>query len=73
MDKFIIVIRKKDQKFVSVMLNKVNEVTNTGVNLDLYSVLITDEHTARLNFTATGHLPNEDFETLLEQAKELLN
>lgn len=70
MDKFRFIVRKTDQQFVGVIMDSTNEVTSTGVNLDLYSILVTDEDTARLNFTATGHLPSEDFETLLQQAKD---
>ena len=44
----------------------------TGANVALYSTLISDESTARANFTLTGHLPSENFETLLAEAKETL-
>ena len=70
MDKFRFIVRKSDQKFVAIILDGDNEISSTGVSLDLYSVLVTDEETARANFTLTGHLPNDDFELLLTQAKE---
>ena len=71
MDKFRFIVRKSDQKFVAIILDGENEITSTGVSLDLYSVLVTDEDTARANFTLTNHLPSEVFERLLEEAKNL--
>jgi hypothetical protein len=70
MDKFRFIVRKSDQKFVGIILDNDNEISSTGVSLDLYSVLVTDEATARLNFTATGHIPSDEFENLISQAKE---
>ena len=71
MDKFRFIVRKSDQKFVAIILDGENEITSTGVSLDLYSVLVTDEDTARANFTLTNHLPSEVFERLLAEAKNL--
>lgn len=67
MEYFKIFVRKSDQQFVSI--SKVVEDQVTGYDLDQYSVLVTDEATARANFTLTGHLPSETFETLLSDAK----
>ena len=69
MEYFKFIVRKTDQKFVSIIKVTDNEVT--GADVTLYSTLISDEPTARANFTLTGHLPSEEFETMLEQAKEI--
>ena len=71
MEKYSFVVKKEDQSFVSIIKSTENEITNIGVNLDLYSVLTSDEQTARVNFTLTGHLPSEKFEELMLEAKEL--
>ena len=71
MEKYSFSVKKKDQSFVSIIKATENEITNIGVNLDLYSVLTSDEQTARANFTLTGHLPSEKFEELMLEAKEL--
>lgn len=69
MDKFKFIVSKETQAFVSILPHTENELTTIGLNLDLYSVLISDEPTARVNFTLTGHLPNDTFETMLNEAK----
>ena len=63
-------VSKNTQQFVSIQRQNVNEISSTGINLDLYSVLISDEQTARANFTLTGHLPSEIFETMLAEVKD---
>jgi len=68
MEYFRFIVRKTDQQFVEIIKNDSNQFTSA--DLDKYSTLITDEQTARQNFTLTGHLPNERFEELLRQAKE---
>ena len=68
MEYFKFIVRKTDQSFVSIIKVLNNEVT--GANAALYSTLISDEATARANFTLTGHLPNEKFEELMSEAKE---
>jgi len=70
MEYFKFIVKKTDQSFVSII--KVIDNQTTGANVELYSTLISDEETARANFTLTGHLPNENFETLLAEAKEIL-
>lgn len=67
MDYFRFSVKKEDQTFAGIVKN--NSSQFTSANLDLYSTLITDEATARANFTLTGHLPSEKFEELLKQAK----
>ena len=70
MDKYIFLIEKSSQDFISI--NKhVNDI-HVAANMDLYSALITDEDTARLSFTATGHLPSDKFEELLNLAKGIV-
>lgn len=69
MDKFKFIVSKETQGFVSILPHTANELTTIGLNLDLYSVLISDEPTARGNFTLTGHLPSETFESMLNSAK----
>lgn len=69
MKKYRFIVRKSDQQFVSIIKIDENNITETGVNLDLYSVLISDEATARANFTLTGHLPSAEFEMLLGESK----
>ena len=69
MDYFKFIVQKSDQKFVSII--KVVDNETTGANVELYSTLISDEPTARTNFTLTGHLPSEEFERLLKEAKEV--
>lgn len=71
MKKYLFIVSKENQSFVSIIEQKENEISSVGVNLDLYSGLITDEQTARLNFTATGHLPSEEFEALMNEAQNL--
>ena len=68
MEYFKFIVRKTDQKFMSIIKVIDNELT--GANVSLYSTLISDEATARANFTLTGHLPSEKFEELMSQAKE---
>tara|TARA_R110000744_G_scaffold154990_1_gene270158 strand:- start:90 stop:302 length:213 start_codon:yes stop_codon:yes gene_type:complete len=70
MEYFKFIVKKTDQSFVSIIKVVNDEVT--GANVALYSTLISDEDTARANFTLTGHLPSVEFETLLEEAKEIL-
>ena len=70
MDYYNFIVKKEDQSFVSIIKDNENEVVHVGLNKALYSVLTTDEATARANFTLTGHLPNEKFEELMSQAKE---
>jgi hypothetical protein len=70
MEYFKFIVKKTDQSFVSIIKVVNDEVT--GANVSLYSTLISDEDTARANFTLTGHLPSADFETLLTEAKEIL-
>ena len=70
MEYFKFIVKKTDQSFVSII--KVIDNQATGANVELYSTLISDEETGRENFTLTGHLPNENFETLLAEAKEIL-
>ena len=70
MDYFNFIVRKSDREFVSIIKDNENEVVNIGVNKSLYSVLVTDEETARVSFLATGDLPNEEFERLILEAKE---
>ncbi len=69
MEYFKFIVKKTDQSFVSIIKVVNDEVT--GANVALYSTLISDEDTARTNFTLTGHLPNLGFESLLSEAKEL--
>jgi len=69
MEYFKFIVRKTDQKFVSIVKVVDNEVT--GANVNLYSTLISDEATARVNFTLTNHLPSDEFEALLTEAKEV--
>jgi len=68
MEYFKFIVRKTDQAFVSIIKVVDNEVT--GANVNLYSTLISDEATARTNFTLTNHLPSVEFEALLAEAKE---
>jgi len=68
MEYYKFIVRKSDQEFVAIIKNDSNQFTSA--DLEKYSTLITDEQTARQNFTLTGHLPNERFEELLRQAKE---
>ena len=67
MEYFKFIVKKTDQSFVSIIKVVNDEVT--GANVALYSTLISDEDTARANFTLTGHLPSVEFETLLAEAK----
>ena len=69
MEYFKFIVRKTDQRFISIIKVIDNEVT--GADVSLYSTLISDEATARTNFTLTCHLPSEDFERLILEAKEL--
>ena len=71
MEYFKFIVRKSDQDFESIIKNDSNQFTSA--DLDKYSTLISDEQTARQNFTLTGHLPSEKFEELLKQAKEDVN
>ena len=68
MEYFKFIVRKTDQKFMSIIKVIDNEVT--GADVSLYSTLISDEATARANFTLTNHLPSEEFEELMSQEKE---
>tara|TARA_R110002050_G_scaffold27262_1_gene71209 strand:- start:346 stop:558 length:213 start_codon:yes stop_codon:yes gene_type:complete len=70
MDKFNFIVRKSDHEFVSI--EKIEEFKEVGVSLDLYSVLTSDEATARVNFTLTNHLPSDTFEILILEAKKKL-
>ncbi len=69
MDYFKFIVQKSDQKFVSII--KVADNETTGADVTKYSTLISDEPTARANFTLTGHLPSDEFERLLEEAKQI--
>ncbi len=40
-----------------------------GISKSYYSTLTTDEVTARIMLTMTGHLPSEKFEMLMDDAK----
>ena len=66
MDKYIFLVEKSSQEFISI--SKHDNDIHVGANLDLYSALLCDEETARLSFTATGHLPSDKFEELLNLA-----
>ena len=68
MDYFKFIVKKSDQSFVSIIKMVDNEVT--GADVTKYSTLISDEQTARVNFTLTGHLPSDEFERLLNEAKQ---
>lgn len=70
MDKYIFLVEKTSQEFVSI--SKHDNDIHVGANLDLYSALLCDENTARLSFTATGHLPSDKFEELLNLAKGII-
>jgi len=70
MNYYNFVVKKEDQSFVSIEKDNENELAHLGVSKKLYSILTTDEQTARANFTLTGHLPNEKFEELMKEAKE---
>lgn len=72
MDYYNFIVKKEDQSFVSIIKDNDNEVVHLGLAKGLYSILTTDESTARANFTLTGHLPNEKFEELMSEAKEEL-
>lgn len=67
MDYFKFIVRKTDQEFVAIVKNNSDQFT--AADLDQYSTLITDEQTARANFTLTNHLPSDKFEELLAEAK----
>ena len=69
MEYFKFIVRKTDQKFISIIKVIDNEITSA--NVELYSTLISDEVTARANFTLTKHLPSAEFEALLTEAKEV--
>tara|TARA_R110002073_G_scaffold33547_4_gene100671 strand:+ start:4964 stop:5173 length:210 start_codon:yes stop_codon:yes gene_type:complete len=69
MEYFKFIVSKENQNFVSII--KVIDNQMTGANVELYSTLISDEQTARGNFTLTGHLPSEEFESLIKEAKEI--
>ena len=68
MEYFKFIVRKSDQNFMSII--KVTDNDVTSANVVLYSTLISDEQTARANFTLTGHLPSETFETMMTEAKD---
>ena len=67
MDIFKFIVRKSDQGFEAIIKQEGTEITSADPTK--YSALISDEQTARANFTLTGHLPNERFEELLKEAK----
>lgn len=67
MDYFKFIVKKSDQSFVSIIKMIDNELT--GADVTKYSTLISDEQTARANFKLTGHLPSDEFEQLLNEAK----
>ena len=69
MEYYKFIVKKEGQTFAGIV--KVNDNETTGAERSLYSTLISDEATARVNFTLTGHLPSEKFEELLKEAKEL--
>ena len=70
MYKYIFLVEKSSQEFISII--KHNNDIHVGANLDLYSALLCDEETARLSFTATGHLPSDKFEELLNLANGII-
>ena len=65
MNIYTFIVRRSDQEFVSIIKKESNDLIHIGVDLTKYSALTTDEETARLNFTATGHLPSDAFEILM--------
>jgi len=67
MDYFEFIVSRDTQEFVGIVKVKSTEVTSSS--FELYSALVTDEATARANFTLTGHLPSQKFEELLKEAK----
>ena len=67
MEYYKFIVKKEDQTFADIVKVKDNETT--GAERSKYSTLISDEETARINFTLTGHLPSEKFEELLKEAK----
>tara|TARA_Y100000361_G_scaffold59875_1_gene52468 strand:- start:438 stop:659 length:222 start_codon:yes stop_codon:yes gene_type:complete len=69
MDIFQFIIRNEDKRFVSIIKMNEDETIYTGVNLDIYSVITTDEQTAREHFLLAQCLPNDSFEDLLNEAK----
>jgi len=71
MEYYKFIVRKSDQEFEAIIHCIDNQVSS--MNYEKYSCLVTDEQTARANFTLTGHLPSEKFEELLKQAKEDVN
>ena len=53
MDYYNFIVKKEDQSFVSIIKDNDNEVVHLGLSKGLYSILTTDESTARANFTLT--------------------
>ena len=47
MDYYNFIVKKENQSFVSIIKDNDNEVVHVGKNKALYSVLTTDEATAR--------------------------
>ena len=67
MDIFKFIVRKSDQGFEAIIKDNGSQITSADPTK--YSTLISDEQTARLNFSLTGHLPSDDFERLISEAK----
>ena len=67
MDIFKFIVRKSDQGFEAIIKDNGSQITSADPTK--YSTLISDEQTARQNFTLTGHLPSDDFERLISEAK----
>ena len=68
MEYYKFIVKKEDQTFAAIV--KVNDNETTSAERSKYSTLITDEATAVINFTLTGHLPSEKFDELMTQVKE---
>ena len=67
MEYYKFIVKRSDQTFAGIV--KVTDNETTSAERSIYSTLISDEETARVNFTLTGHLPSEKFEELLKDAK----
>ena len=67
MEYYKFIVKRSDQTFAGIV--KVTDNETTSAERELYSTLISDEETARVNFTLTGHLPSAKFEELMLQVK----
>jgi hypothetical protein len=77
MNVYVFTVRQSDQHFASIVKVADNQVVSAKLVEDengeaIYSVLMTDEVTARANFTLTGHLPSVGFEAMLDEAKGII-